>query len=131
MGYLKVVLSRVKLFIKSLLNSLGYDVCRYTPLDCVYKEYEHVLDVVYDNFNRDKLITVPLKDCRFMHFHGFAARYDSKSPFIQTIKDYLDGTCITYEGSALERFYETYQLKNVREAFYLRLRVSLFDISCH
>lgn len=82
----------------------------------MYKEYDHILDVVYDNYGREKLITVPLKDCRFMHFHSYIAKPDSNSPFIQTTKDYLNGVVYTYEGSALEKFYSTFQPKNVQEA---------------
>lgn len=69
----------------------------------------HPVELLYRVDGHDVLVTAPLRLVRFQSQHGFTAGPESRSPFVRTIRDYLDGQCMTYAGSYLEHFYDTCQ----------------------
>lgn len=79
------------------------------PVDRSHFEWEHPLEALHAANGRDVLLRVPLSTVRFQSLHGFIAQRGSRSPFVKTIADYLDGRHTTYAGSALETFYATCQ----------------------
>ena len=70
-------------------------------LDPVYAHYLHS--------NEDFLMNVPLAKVRTMGFLGFTCTSSGGHPFVDTLMEYEQGRCVSYEGSALQRHYETVQ----------------------
>lgn len=86
------------------------------PIDLTELEWEHPLEALYHaNDHRSVLIKVPIESLRTMGPHAFVPVVGGNSPFVQATVDYINGTCTTYEGSALEYFYATCQPKNAAE----------------
>lgn len=79
----------------------------------------HPIELLYGVGGHDVLVTAPLDRIRFQSQHGFAACPESRSPFVRTMRDYLEGQCMTYTGSCLEHFYNTWQPSSPAE--YLQL----------
>lgn len=119
-GYIK---SSVKNWMRDrLARHVGLHVSSarsHWPLDWSRAEWSHPRAVMHKSRGHEILLNVPLESIRFHKLHGFRACHDSDSPFIQTIRAYLDGTCHTYAGSELEAFYATYRPANA--AAYLQI----------
>jgi hypothetical protein len=70
---------------------------------------------------RPFLIDTPLAMVRTFGALAFACTMDGGSPFIEAMIAYGKGECTSYAESALRRFYETWQPRNLAEAFAIDL----------
>jgi hypothetical protein len=84
----------------------------------------HPVSLVCENFGQRTLIRVPLNKCHHFEWSSFPCRRDSLSPFIRTIMAYEEGKCSTYQGSALEAFYQAFQPNSAAEV------LGLEDLAC-
>jgi hypothetical protein len=77
------------------------------PIEAVYRAGHSCTS----NPNQWVIINVPVERTRRFPM-GFAEDSRYPDPYAATIRDYLDGTCVSYEGSALEKFYAAWQPGN-------------------
>ncbi len=61
------------------------------------------------------LAELPLKRCRHLKYLGFECTPESKSPFVQTLREYAEGHHTRYTGSVLQNYYESFKPQNVAE----------------
>jgi len=60
------------------------------------------------------IINVPM-DCLMRFPMGFGMNSPYPDPFAETVKNYLNGLNVCYEGSALEKYFNVWQPKNAAE----------------
>lgn len=89
------------------------------PLDWSEVAWSHPLEAAFAADRGDVLLTVPFERTRFRTLHGFRPHWNSREPYIKTLRDYIEGRCVAYPGSALESFYAEYQPDSA--ACYMRL----------
>jgi len=64
--------------------------------------------------NKWVVMNVPMdRTRRFPMGFGIDGQYSD--PFAQTVRDYVDGSHVSYEGSALEKYYRSWQPQNIAE----------------
>lgn len=73
------------------------------------------VSAAYQGWGRRVLVSVPLHRCIHFGWLAFSCHRDSPSPFIRTLVDYEEGRCITYKGSALEKFYHSFRPQSASE----------------
>jgi hypothetical protein len=57
---------------------------------------------------RPVLVDVDLARCRSLDLVGFSCAPDDPNPFVETVRGILDGSVGGYDGSPLQRYYETF-----------------------
>lgn len=116
----------VKVFLQKIIEHAGYriskidlnqrkqiiDLTKVTtdPVEAVYRagssQTSSQNSWVIINIPMDRLRSYPM---------GFATNSQYPNPFTQTIKDYINGTCLSYKGSVLEQYYNDWQPKNAAD----------------
>src|SRR5699024_3176572 len=121
----------IRKVLKSIINKAGYSICGkesiipkdlrgqvYNPLYAKYYARKH-------NF----LIDADFKKC--IAINRFSFEKTGSNPFINTLTDYIENGSISYSGSRLEDFYNTFAPKNVADLFDLegKLHANLVKLS--
>lgn len=63
---------------------------------------------------RDVGFACPIRDCTM--YNGLRFDPSGYHPFIETLREYQEGSVQSYEGSALQQYYDGWQPNNAREA---------------
>lgn len=82
-------------------------------VDCIGYYENNPITCYYASKGNPFLVKLPLNRCRHLKYLGFECTFESKSPFIQTLREYAEGHHTTYAGSVLEKYYKTFQPQNV------------------
>ncbi|MCG5526261.1 hypothetical protein LRB11_15195 [Ectothiorhodospira haloalkaliphila] len=100
-----------------LADRMGVTLARAKPLDLRGRDI-HPLEAYYlAGRYQPVLMDVPVSKLRGLGSAAFPCTKDSGHPFIETLLEYESGKVRTYAGSALERFYRSWQPKNAAEYF--------------
>lgn len=75
------------------------------------------LNAYYENMGRPSVIGVQLEHCRWYGASGLSYSRDSLHPYIRTLAEYESGVCTVYEGSILQRYWESWAPRNLAEYF--------------
>ncbi|MBS3804762.1 MAG: hypothetical protein KGY54_09470 [Oleiphilaceae bacterium] len=75
----------------------------------------------YEHNGKPCIISVDLEDCRWFGASGLSYSNDSLHPYVRTLMEYEAGQCITYEGSYLQKYWQSWTPKNLAEYFDLEL----------
>lgn len=109
---------KLKAAFHEFFNSLGYNFVKLSE-DFIHEQWSSPIELIYKTYKEYIMINVPLTEVRYLSFHGHKAGYDSSSPFIKTLKQYIDGQAKNYQESYLYSFYEAYQPKSIAEYLHL------------
>lgn len=90
------------------LNKFGFDLNKLSE-NYLNEKWSSPIELIYKTYKEYILIKVPMQDVRYLVFHGHQAGYDSQSPFILTIKEYINGQAKNYKDSSLYEFYSNFK----------------------
>src|SRR5690554_5034990 len=98
----------MKRFLKKSLFKAGIDIRRSSRSALVDFTEEDIapLSAYYKSGPNSFFVRVPLEHCRHIEMMSFKCDSESRSPYVQTLLEYGNGTCLTYSGSWLEKTYE-------------------------
>ena len=116
----------IKAFIKSIIERIGYRVSkvdlnkrkqildlRYVttdPIEAVYRAGSSQTSAQ----NSWVVINVPIGLLRSYPM-GFGNNSQYADPFAETVKNYVNRSCVSFEGSVLENYFRVWQPKNAAE----------------
>ena len=100
--------------VKRIVGRFGFELRPLAPCDLRGK-IDHPIAAAYLMGLRPCLVEVPLSHCR--GFNGFP--FTPCHPFVRTVRAYTEGRVSTYEGSALEAYYNHFQPKHAGDLFAL------------
>ncbi len=75
------------------------------------------LEAYYEHNGAPSLIRVDLSHCRWYGASGISYSRDSPHPYIQTLIEYEEGICTTYDGSFLQKYWQHWSPKSLAEYF--------------
>lgn len=100
-----------------LADRMGVTLARAKPLDLRGQDL-HPLEAYYRAKRyQPVLMDIPVAKLRGLSSAAFPCDQSSRHPFIQTLRDYDSGKIQSAKGSALERFYSSWQPSNAAEFF--------------
>ncbi|MDX5376934.1 MAG: hypothetical protein LPK08_05350 [Halomonas sp.] len=82
---------------------------RQYPVPDLSRETVGPLEAFYAYRGLPCLIQCRLADCRWFGPTGIAYGRDSLHPYVQSLRQYLDGECRSYRGSCLETYWQHWQ----------------------
>ena len=112
------IISKIKNIMHTNLNKFGFDLNKLTE-NYLNEKWSSPIELIYKTYKEYILIKVPMHDVRYFVFHGHQAGYESNSPFILTIKEYISGHAKNYQDSSLYVFYNNYQPSTMIEYLHL------------
>lgn len=114
----------IKKTVRKALIKAGIYISRassYRPIDYSNIDIDPV-SAAYRAGGRSFFIRVPLESCVHFGLMAFPCHPDSPSPFIKALREYADGECIQYQGSALERYYKYCQPESAADMLGFKVR---------
>lgn len=108
----------MKSIVRPILNSLGFEIRRKTVLkpetECPENRDLHPLEAVCRTpWERSTEIWV--EPGKVINSSGFTFSPRGNHAYVQTIKEYINGTNTEYEGSKLEQYYHNFKPANLGE----------------
>lgn len=82
---------------------------RHYPVPDLSREAAGSLEAFYAYRGAPCLIQCRLSDCRWFGPTGIAYGRDSLHPYVQSLRQYIDGECRDYRGSCLEAYWQGWQ----------------------